>query len=245
MTNMNEMTTLQSHSCIPSYPCHLSHFGTLTAICARSANILATFFRIPTPVCPLFANFPRNVSLAISPYRYDAWLSSCIWNCGEPGKRSGAWLKYRINRGQEFVIGGYVPRQSIRFDHCRLLPRRKAAVCRQGAERFCPVYSQRSVNADGSAIPTFATEHDWCSQGTIFRASRRLDSIVGSNASEGRSSAAEKRQKSTVSSCAKIGLINSLDCPPVTCRGPLLGTYYGFLNGTPDNVIIVDGRFGQ
>ena len=27
----------------------------------------------------------------------------------EPGKRSGAWLKYRINKGQEFVIGGYVP----------------------------------------------------------------------------------------------------------------------------------------
>jgi bifunctional non-homologous end joining protein LigD len=27
----------------------------------------------------------------------------------ESGKRSGAWLKYRINKGQEFVIGGYVP----------------------------------------------------------------------------------------------------------------------------------------
>jgi bifunctional non-homologous end joining protein LigD len=27
----------------------------------------------------------------------------------DPGKRSGAWLKYRINRGQEFVIGGYTP----------------------------------------------------------------------------------------------------------------------------------------
>ena len=27
----------------------------------------------------------------------------------EPGKRSGAWIKYRINRGQEFVIGGYFP----------------------------------------------------------------------------------------------------------------------------------------
>ena len=25
----------------------------------------------------------------------------------EPGRRSGAWLKYRINRSQEFVIGGY------------------------------------------------------------------------------------------------------------------------------------------
>ena len=27
----------------------------------------------------------------------------------EPGKRSGTWVKLRINRGQEFVIGGYTP----------------------------------------------------------------------------------------------------------------------------------------
>jgi DNA ligase D-like protein (predicted ligase) len=27
----------------------------------------------------------------------------------QPGKRSGAWVKYRVNRGQEFVIGGYFP----------------------------------------------------------------------------------------------------------------------------------------
>jgi bifunctional non-homologous end joining protein LigD len=27
----------------------------------------------------------------------------------EPGRRSGAWQKMRINRGQEFVIGGYTP----------------------------------------------------------------------------------------------------------------------------------------
>jgi ATP-dependent DNA ligase len=27
----------------------------------------------------------------------------------QPGKRSGAWIKYRMNRGQEFVIGGYFP----------------------------------------------------------------------------------------------------------------------------------------
>jgi bifunctional non-homologous end joining protein LigD len=25
----------------------------------------------------------------------------------EPGRRSGAWLKYKINHSQEFVIGGY------------------------------------------------------------------------------------------------------------------------------------------
>jgi bifunctional non-homologous end joining protein LigD len=27
----------------------------------------------------------------------------------QPGKRSGSWIKYRVNRGQEFVIGGYFP----------------------------------------------------------------------------------------------------------------------------------------
>jgi DNA ligase D-like protein (predicted ligase) len=27
----------------------------------------------------------------------------------EPGRRSGLWVKHRINRSQEFVIGGYIP----------------------------------------------------------------------------------------------------------------------------------------
>jgi DNA ligase D-like protein (predicted ligase) len=31
----------------------------------------------------------------------------------ESGKRSGAWIKYKVNRGQEFVIGGYTPGNPI------------------------------------------------------------------------------------------------------------------------------------
>ena len=27
----------------------------------------------------------------------------------ESGKRGGAWVKYKVNKGQEFVIGGYTP----------------------------------------------------------------------------------------------------------------------------------------
>jgi ATP-dependent DNA ligase len=27
----------------------------------------------------------------------------------EAGKRSGAWVKMRVNKGQEFVIGGFTP----------------------------------------------------------------------------------------------------------------------------------------
>jgi ATP-dependent DNA ligase len=30
----------------------------------------------------------------------------CVY---EPGKRSGAWVKYRVNAGQVLVIGGYIP----------------------------------------------------------------------------------------------------------------------------------------
>ena len=33
----------------------------------------------------------------------------------QSGKRSGAWVKMRVNRGQELVIGGYVP-MSNNFD---------------------------------------------------------------------------------------------------------------------------------
>ena len=27
----------------------------------------------------------------------------------QPGQRTGLWSKYRVNLGQEFVVGGYVP----------------------------------------------------------------------------------------------------------------------------------------
>ena len=31
----------------------------------------------------------------------------------ESGRRSGAWVKYKINKGQEFVVGGYTPGNSF------------------------------------------------------------------------------------------------------------------------------------
>ena len=31
----------------------------------------------------------------------------------ESGKRTAAWVKYKVNRGQEFVIGGYTPGNPI------------------------------------------------------------------------------------------------------------------------------------
>ena len=34
-------------------------------------------------------------------------------SCYEPGKGSGAWLKYKVNKAQEFVIGGYTPENAL------------------------------------------------------------------------------------------------------------------------------------
>ena len=39
--------------------------------------------------------------IAQRPWRKDS--------CYESGKRSGAWLKYKVNKAQAFVIGGYTP----------------------------------------------------------------------------------------------------------------------------------------
>ena len=40
----------------------------------------------------------------------------------QPGKRTGAWIKFRVNCGQELVIGGYVPgRTWTRLHNCWLL----------------------------------------------------------------------------------------------------------------------------
>jgi hypothetical protein len=52
----------------------------------------------------------------------------------EPGQRSGAWRKMRVNKGQELVIGGYTPSDK-NFDAQRAisterrLPARRSCQC--------------------------------------------------------------------------------------------------------------------
>ena len=54
----------------------------------------------------------------------------------EPGLRSGAWQKMRVNQGQEFVIAGYTPApEELRCTRDRLLRWRQADVRRVHAER--------------------------------------------------------------------------------------------------------------
>ncbi|MFL6352327.1 MAG: hypothetical protein ACJ74Z_10835 [Bryobacteraceae bacterium] len=39
--------------------------------------------------------------------RFEGWVAKRLDSVYEAGQRSGAWLNMRVNRGQEFVIGGY------------------------------------------------------------------------------------------------------------------------------------------
>jgi bifunctional non-homologous end joining protein LigD len=53
----------------------------------------------------------------------------------EPGQRSGAWQKMRLNRGKEFVIAGYTPSaknfDALAFGYYR---RRRSHLCGKNAQ---------------------------------------------------------------------------------------------------------------
>jgi ATP-dependent DNA ligase len=59
----------------------------------------------------------------------------------EPGRRSGAWVKMRVNKGQELVIGRlHTRRGNLRRYLGRLFRGQGPAVCGQSSERVRPSY---------------------------------------------------------------------------------------------------------
>jgi ATP-dependent DNA ligase len=69
----------------------------------------------------------------------------------ESGQRSGAWRKMRINRGQQFVIGGYTPSDLKRCADIRLLLRREASACRAHTQRIHAVVARAAVQKVAAA----------------------------------------------------------------------------------------------
>jgi len=52
---------------------------------------------------------PKDLLSAVREQGHEGIIGKRKDSLYQPGKRSGAWIKYRVNRGQEFVIGGYFP----------------------------------------------------------------------------------------------------------------------------------------
>jgi bifunctional non-homologous end joining protein LigD len=53
---------------------------------------------------------PNDLLAAVREQRLEGIVGKQKDSHYQPGKRSAAWIKYRVNRGQEFVIGSYFPR---------------------------------------------------------------------------------------------------------------------------------------
>jgi bifunctional non-homologous end joining protein LigD len=63
----------------------------------------------PLRVSPLLRAPAGEVLEAVRKLGLEGVVGKRINSVYEPGERSGAWIKHRTNREQEFVIGGYIP----------------------------------------------------------------------------------------------------------------------------------------
>jgi bifunctional non-homologous end joining protein LigD len=65
--------------------------------------------RLPEPVrysAPLDAHLPTLIQ-SVKAHGFEGLVAKRRNSAYEPALRTGAWMKMRVNRGQEFVIGGY------------------------------------------------------------------------------------------------------------------------------------------
>ncbi len=50
---------------------------------------------------------PADLIRVVKEFRFEGIVAKRKDSLYEPGERNGAWLKYKVNQCQEFVIGGY------------------------------------------------------------------------------------------------------------------------------------------
>ncbi len=58
-------------------------------------------------IADYFEAAPKDLLAAVREQGLEGIIGKRKDSIYQPGKRSGAWIKHRVNRGQEFVIGGY------------------------------------------------------------------------------------------------------------------------------------------
>jgi bifunctional non-homologous end joining protein LigD len=75
----------------------------------KHLNELLAEAKEPLRISPLLEASAGDVLKAIQKLGLEGVVGKRHGSLYEPGKRSGAWIKLRTNRQQEFVIGGYVP----------------------------------------------------------------------------------------------------------------------------------------
>jgi hypothetical protein len=74
---------------------------------ARKTGLAAP--KDPLRLSPLFHAQSEQVLEAVRELGLEGVVGKRLGSIYEPGERSGAWIKFRANMEQEFVIGGYIP----------------------------------------------------------------------------------------------------------------------------------------
>jgi DNA ligase D-like protein (predicted ligase) len=69
-------------------------------------KVLPTLAEPVRYAAPLDATLPMLVQ-SVKAQGFEGLVAKRLDSRYEPGRRSGSWMKMRVNRGQEFVIGGY------------------------------------------------------------------------------------------------------------------------------------------
>ena len=59
--------------------------------------------------CEQFETSASDMLAAVRQQQLEGFIGKRKDSLYQHGKRTGAWIKYRVNRGQELVIGGYIP----------------------------------------------------------------------------------------------------------------------------------------
>jgi bifunctional non-homologous end joining protein LigD len=58
---------------------------------------------------PAEAGSSKKILTFVKQHGLEGVVAKRLDGAYEPGRRSGSWCKYRVNLGQEFVVGGYTP----------------------------------------------------------------------------------------------------------------------------------------
>jgi hypothetical protein len=112
----------------------------------------------PLRLSPLLLASSGQVLEAVRKLGLEGIVGKRIDSIYEPGERSGAWIKHRTNREQEFVIGGYIPgAHGFRCIARGRLRKQTAHLCREGEKRLFAETSGRNLSnsedADSCALP--------------------------------------------------------------------------------------------
>ena len=78
---------------------------------AKRREALATVLKSNDHISlsPVEERTPTAVLAFVKEHGLEGVVAKRLDGIYEPGKRSGSWCKYRVNLGQEFVVGGYTP----------------------------------------------------------------------------------------------------------------------------------------